>query len=61
MIFAYMYKVDSTTANNLKEQFALAHKKYASPSEYREVKDIYGNWKENKYKLENIRNCYVNE
>ena len=42
---AYMYKVDSTTANNLKEQFALAHKKYASPSEYREVKDIYGNEK----------------
>ena len=42
---AYMYKVDSTTANNLKEQFAIAHKKYASPSEYREVKDIYGNEK----------------
>lgn len=40
---AYMYKVDSITANNLKEQFAVAHKKYASSSEYREVKDIYGN------------------
>lgn len=40
---AYMYKVDSATANNLKEQFAVAHKKYASSSEYKEVKDIYGN------------------
>lgn len=40
---AYMYKVDAVVANNLKEQFAVAHKKYASASEYKEVKDIYGN------------------
>ena len=42
---AYMYKVDATVANNLKEQFVVAHKKYASTSEYKEVKDIYGNTK----------------
>lgn len=42
---AYMYKVDAVVANNLKEQFAVAHKKYASASEYKEVKDIYGNTK----------------
>lgn len=42
---AYMYKVDANVANNLKEQFAIAHKKYASASEYKEVKDIYGNTK----------------
>lgn len=36
---AYMYKIGIEEANKLKEKFALAHKKYASSSEYYEVLD----------------------
>lgn len=35
---AYMYKVDLNQARKLKEKFALAHKKYASPSELYQIK-----------------------
>lgn len=40
---SYMYKVDAKTANMLKEQFAIAHKKSASSNDFKEVTDIYGN------------------
>ena len=39
---AYMYKIDNQTACNLKETFALAHKKYASTSEFRNVTNKKG-------------------
>lgn len=34
---AYIYKVDLNQARKIKEKFALAHKKYASASEYYEI------------------------
>ena len=36
---AYMYKIGIEEANKIKEKFALAHKKYASSSEFYEVED----------------------
>lgn len=52
---SYMYKVDASVANELKEKFAVAHKKYASQSEFREVVDIYGNIKKiNQFELSEI-------
>ncbi len=39
---AYMYKLDIQTARKLKEKFAFAHKANASLSEFREVKNKYG-------------------
>lgn len=42
---SYMYKVDASVANNLKETFSIAHKKFASANEFREIIDIYGNTK----------------
>ncbi len=35
---AYMYKINLNEARKIKEKFALAHKKYASPSEIYEIK-----------------------
>ena len=39
---AYMYKIGIDEANMVKENFALAHKKYASSSENYELVDEYG-------------------
>jgi len=39
---AYMYKIEPKEANKIKEKFALAHKKYASTSDFYEVKDATG-------------------
>lgn len=39
---SYMFKIDDETSKNLKLNFALAHKKYASPSDLIEVKNVKG-------------------
>lgn len=39
---AYMYKIDLKNAAKIKEKFALAHKKYASPNEGYEVTNVNG-------------------
>lgn len=39
---AYMYKIDLKDAIKIKEKFALAHKKYASPNEGYEVTNVNG-------------------
>lgn len=39
---AYMYKIDLKEAKKIKEKFALANKKYASTSDFYEVKDASG-------------------
>ena len=40
---AYMYKLDIDSANKIKENFSLAHRKYASSSEYYETLDLDNN------------------
>lgn len=39
---AYMYKIEPKEATKIKEKFALAHKKYASTSDFYEVVDATG-------------------
>ena len=39
---AYMYKIEAKEATKIKERFALAHKKYASTSDFYEVVDATG-------------------
>lgn len=52
---SYMYKVDANVARDLKENFAVAHKKGASANEFREVVDIYGNTKKiNQFEISEI-------
>lgn len=59
---SYMYKVDANTAKELKEKFAVAHKKYASQNEFREVIDIYGNTKKiNQFEVSEIVMSRVEE
>ncbi len=59
---SYMYKVDASVARELKEKFAVAHKKYASQNEFREVTDIYGNTKKiNQFEVSEIVMSRVEE
>lgn len=59
---SYMYKVDASVAKNLKETFSMAHKKYASNNEFREVTDIYGNTiKVNQFEISEIVMSRVEE
>ena len=59
---AYMYKVDLDTAKQIKEKFALAHKKYASTSDFYEVVDATGeNIKISQYEVSEIVESRIEE
>ena len=59
---AYMYKVDANISRQLKEKFSVAHKKYASQNEFKEVIDIYGNTKKiNQFEVSEIVMSRVEE
>ena len=59
---AYMYKVDLNVAKQIKEKFALAHKKYASTSDFYEVVDATGeNIKISQYEVSEIVQSRIEE
>lgn len=51
---AYMYKIDEKIANQIKVKYALAHKKYASQSDFFEIKNGDTVIKINQYELSEI-------
>jgi len=59
---AYMYKIEPSLAKQVKEKFALAHKKYASTSDFYEVIDATGqNIKISQYEVSEIVQSRVEE
>lgn len=59
---AYMYKIDPKEATKIKEKFALAHKKYASTSDFYEVKDAtLENIKISQYEVSEIVQSRIEE
>ena len=59
---AYIYKLDSSTARTVKEKFALAHKNYASKSDYYEVENKNGELvKINQYEVSEIAMSRIEE
>ena len=59
---AYMYKIELKEAKKIKEKFALAHKKYASTSDFYEVVDAAGeNIKISQYEVSEIVQSRIEE
>ena len=59
---AYMYKINSSTANDLKLHFALAHKRNASTSDTYEIETDYNNaLKINQYEISEIVSSRLEE
>lgn len=59
---AYMYKIEPKEAIKIKEKFALAHKKYASTSDFYEVTDAAGeNIKISQYEVSEIVQSRIEE
>lgn len=59
---AYMYKIEPKEAKKVKEKFALAHKKYASTSDFYEVVDATGeNIKISQYEVSEIVQSRIEE
>ena len=59
---AYMYKIEPKEATKIKEKFALAHKKYASTSDFYETTDAAGeNIKISQYEVSEIVQSRIEE